>query len=286
MWKKIKDITHEGIPFFFGAPVLIWQVLFLCVPLLLIIGLSIVSRDAAGLYRISLEPIASFMEPMFWRIMLWSGTLALFTAVVCLVISYPISYIIAFKAGRYKIPLLFLLIVPFWTNFLLHVYAWFFVLERGGFLNTLLLKTGIISEPLRILNTPTAIVIMMIYSYLPFMILPLYAVFDRFDTEYIEASMDLGASWLQTVRKVIIPLTFTGIISGFFLVFIPSFAEFAIPELMGGDRRMFVGTVISQYMLGALTFVKGAAFTLLSSLVLSVLVMAIYYVMRGVVKRL
>jgi len=286
MWKKIKEITQDGIPFFFGAPVLVWQALFLFVPLLLIIGLSIIHRDAAGLYRISLEPIVWFMQPMYWRILVWSGWLALFTAVTCLVISYPISYIIAFKAGRFKVPLLFLLIVPFWTNFLLHVYAWFYVLERGGFLNTILLKIGLISEPLRVLNSVHATGIMMIYSYLPFMILPLYAVFDRFDVELIEASMDLGASWWQTVRKIIIPQTFTGIVSGFFLVFIPAFAEFAIPELMGGDRRMFVGTVISQYMLGALTIVRGAAFTLLSSLVLSVYVVVIYYFMRGIVKRL
>jgi spermidine/putrescine transport system permease protein len=163
---------------------------------------------------------------------------------------------------------LFLLLVPFWTNFLLHIYAWFFVLEREGFLNTLLSKLHLISEPLQLLNTPFAIMIMMVYYYLPFMVMPLYSALEKMDPRLIEASFDLGASWRQTVLRVILPLTKKGLKAGFFLVYIPSFGEFAIPELMGGDKWMFVGNVIASYMLGDETGSLGAAFTLLAAVAL------------------
>ena len=201
--------------------------------------------------------------------------LALSNAIICLLVAYPLAYFLTFVGKRYKNVFLFLLIVPFWTNFLLHVYAWFFVLEKEGFLNNLLRSMGLINEPLQLLNTPFAIMVMMVYYYLPFMVLPLYSSLERMDVRLVEASLDLGATWNQTLRRVVLPLTKRGLKAGFFLVFIPSFGEFAIPELMGGDRQMFVGNVVSNYILGDETGSLGAAFTLVASIML--LLSAIFF---------
>ena len=202
------------------------------------------------------------------------------TALTCFVIAYPFAYFLVFRAGKLRNFFLFLVMLPFWTNFLLHICAWFFVLDRQGLLSILLQKVGIISTPLHILNTYWAIGIMMVYFYLPFMILPLYTALDRFDQRLLEASLDLGATWWRTMISILMPLTISGIRVGFLLVFIPAFGEFAIPEFMGGDHSMFVGSVIKHLILGAESEVAGAAFTLLSSLVL-VIVIGILYWMIG-----
>jgi spermidine/putrescine transport system permease protein len=125
---------------------------------------------------------------------------------------------------------------------------------------------------------------MMVYYYLPFMALPLYAILERFDQRLIEASLDLGATWWQTFYKIMIPLTMPGILSGFLLVFVPSFAEFAIPELLGGDKRMFVGTVVSYEVLGGSTMAQGAAFTLLSVSILMGATVILYWCIKKLVR--
>lgn len=283
MPQKLKACLAKNIPFFFGAPVFIWQVLFFVLPLLFIIALSVITR-VDGHYVIGIKRFVTFFTPVYMRIIARSLVLALTNAILCLVLSYPIAYFLAFKAGKLKNVLLFFLIVPFWTNFLLHIYAWFFVLERGGFLNTVLLSLGVIQEPLHILNTMIAVGIMMVYYYLPFMALPLYAVLEKFDARLIEASSDLGATWWQTFYKIIVPLSMPGIVSGFFLVYVPSFAEFAIPELMGGNKKMFVGSVVSYDVLGGTTLSQGAAFTLLSAVILMISALVIFWCLRKLVK--
>jgi spermidine/putrescine transport system permease protein len=252
-FKSIK----EEFPFIIGVPALVWQVLFFLVPLVCIIGLAFQGNH--------FEYFTPFFDPVFGAVVIRSLAMALANSTLCLLIAYPLTYFLAFKAGRFRIPGLFLLIVPFWTNFLLHIYAWFFVLEKNGFLNTLLISCGLISQPLELLNSWFSVMIMMVYYYMPFMVLPLYTQFEKFDSRLFEASLDLGASWLQTIRYVVIPSTMPGIISGFFLVFVPSFGEFAIPELMGGDKFLCVGSLVSYCVLGAETAQYGAAFTLMSS---------------------
>jgi ABC-type spermidine/putrescine transport system permease subunit I len=172
-----------------------------------------------------------------------------------------------------------LLIVPFWTNFLLHVYAWFFVLEREGFINNLLHATHLIQSPIPFLNSLFATMLMMVYYYLPFMVLPIYSSLEKFDYRLIETSVDLGASWLQTLKRIILPLSIGGIRAGFFLVYIPSFGEFAIPELMGGDKQMFVGSVVARYILGDQTGSLGAAFTVVSCFILCFSCVVIYFLL-------
>ncbi len=199
-------LLSEEFPFFIGVPALVWQVFFFYVPLCFIIFLSLTSY----------EYFASFITPLYAKIIMRSLTLATLTACTCFSIAYPLAYFIARQGPWLKNVLLFLLIVPFWTNFLLHILAWFFVLEPRGFLNSFLLKLGIISQPLHLLNGFFAISLMLIYYYLPFMVLPIYSSLEKFDTRFIEASLDLGATWWQTLRRVIMPITLPGIRAGFF----------------------------------------------------------------------
>jgi spermidine/putrescine transport system permease protein len=281
----MSKLFKKELPFSIGAPALIWQMLFFYVPLFLIAVSSIIKVSKEGYFEsLTLGHFAALMKPTYARIIFRSLALAFCNGILCLGLAYPLAYFLAFRGKKFKNVLLFLLIVPFWTNFLLHVYAWFYVLERKGFLNNLLMNFGLIQEPLILLNTLFAIVLMMVYYYLPFMVLPIYTSLERFDLKLLEASLDLGASWFQTFRRVLLPLSWPGVQAGFFLVFIPSFGEFAIPELMGGDKQFFVGSVVSHYILGEETGSLGAAFTVLSSIALLMSAVLIYFLMKRLFK--
>lgn len=266
---KIPKSLTSQFPFAIGIPAVVWQVLFFCIPILLIIITSFIDFSEAGeVLGFTFKKITYFFNLIYFRVIGLSFALAISNSLICFCIAYPLAYFIAFRGKRFKGLLLFLLLIPFWTNFLLHVYAWFYVLEKHGFLNNLLQAIGLIQDPLILLNTPTAIMIMMVYYYLPFMVLPIYSSLERFNPSLIEASYDLGASWFQTFRQIILPLTMRGIRAGFFLVYIPSFGEFAIPALMGGDKIMFVGNVVSEFILAEGTGSLGAAFMVLSGAIL------------------
>lgn len=274
---KINLPSRSQLPFAVGIPSFVWQAIFFYLPLAFIVVSTFLKIDEVGhIQGVTLSNIRLFLTPTYMKVIGSSLALALGNAILCFFIAFPLAYFLAFTGRKYKNVFLFLLIVPFWTNFLLHVYAWFYVLEYHGFINTLLLKLGIITSPLHMLNSLFAIMVMMVYYYLPFMVLPIYAALEKFNHSLMEASFDLGGSFFDTFRKIMIPLTSRGIRAGFFLVFIPSFGEFAIPELMGGDKKMFVGSVVSQYILGEGTGSLGAAFTLLSGLLLIMSTMVLY----------
>lgn len=274
-------------PFSIGIPALIWQALFFYLPLIFIVISSVVKVSESGaIVGITLEMIFHFFTPIYLKVILSSILLALTNAALCLMIAFPVAYFMAFTGKRFKNILLFLLLIPFWTNFLLHVYAWFYVLENQGFLNNLLLQLKLIQHPILLLNSLFSIMIMMVYYYLPFMILPIYSSLERFNTSLVEASLDLGATWFQTFRRIILPLTMRGVRAGFFLVYIPSFGEFAIPELMGGDKIMFVGNVVSQYILAEGTGSLGAAFTVVSCIILLATTVFFYWLMNRFIKPL
>lgn len=272
----LKKIWQKNRSFIVASPIFIWQSLFFYVPIIFVVLLSF-----AGF---TIYYYKYFINYNYFFIILKSLLLATVTSLLSFFIGYPVAHFLSFKAGKYKTLFLFLLILPFWTNFLLHIYAWFFVLERGGFLNNLLLHLGIINSPLHLLNNIYAIVALMVYSYLPFMVLPIYSVLEKFDKKLLEASSDLGASFWQTTKKILLPLSFSGIQSGFFLVFVPSFAEFVIPGIVGGEKFVFAGTVISQYILGNRTISLGAAFTILSCLALILFILFAGFLSKRVVK--
>lgn len=255
--------------FAIGIPALVWQGLFFYLPLVFVFISSFIRLSEQGQFQgFTLDHIGTFFSFTYFKVIGASLVLALSNAILCFLIAYPLAYTLAFIAKRARNLLLFLLIVPFWTNFLLHVYAWFYILETQGIINSFLLHLKLIQKPILLLNTTFATMVMMVYYYLPFMVLPIYSALERFNYSLIEASFDLGGSFRSTAGRILLPLTRRGILAGFFLVFIPSFGEFAIPELMGGDRYAFVGTVVSQYILGEGTGSLGSAFTLLSAVCL------------------
>ena len=183
-------------------------------------------------------------DDLYWKAYLSSVKIAVVSTVFTLLIGYPIAYAMARAPEEWRATLMLLVILPFWTSFLIRVYAWMGILSQEGFLNQFLLWTGIISTPLTILNTNTAVYIGIVYTYLPFMILPIYSALERMDGSLIEAAEDLGCSRLQAFWLITIPLSKNGIIAGSFLVFIPALGEFVIPSLLGGSGTLMIGKVL------------------------------------------
>ena len=256
------------------VPAFLWQLLFFYIPILLMIIMSFVRYyPSLGVQVFSFDLYTHFLSAQYLIIMVKSLLLACANGILCFMLGYPLAYFIVFKAGRLKSLFLFLLILPFWTNFLLHIYSWFFLLDRAGIVNHLLMFAGIIHEPLYLLNSFFGIMLLMVYCYLPFMVLPIYSALERFDKKLLEASRDLGASRFQTWYHIVLPLSMGGVVSGFFLVFVPSFGEFAIPGLMGGEKYLFVGSVIAQYALGHKTMASATAFTVMSFVCLCIFIM-------------
>lgn len=275
--EDLKALFKKNTQFFMSIPAFVWIMIFFYVPLMTILGRSFFVRSRLTFVPSpSLENYATFFDCTYFTIINRSLLLAFITAFVCLLIAYPVAYYIARHVKAYKNILLFLVMLPFSVNMLIQAYSWFFMLGKTGIINTLLLKLGIISQPLHLLNTSGAVYVGVIYCYLPFMILPLYTALEKIDARFIEASLDLGANWLQTFGRVIIPLSLPGISTGFFLVFIPAFGEFVIPALLGGGKQMYASSLISYYFLTTRNLALGSAFTLLSSAIVLFFAFVIY----------
>ena len=183
-------------------------------------------------------------DDLYWKAYLSSLQIALIATFLTLLVGFPVAYGMARAPEEWRPALLMLVILPFWTSFLIRVYAWIGILSTEGFLNQFLLWTGLISEPLTILNTNTAVYIGIVYTYLPFMILPIYATLERMDASLLEAAEDLGCSRVQAFWLVTIPLARPGVVAGCFLVFIPTLGEFVIPSLLGGSDTLMIGKVL------------------------------------------
>jgi putrescine transport system permease protein len=241
-----------------GAPFL-WLALFFLLPLLIVVKISLAestigippytplfANDGGGLeLHVTSANFALIVgDNLYLRAYLGSlGTAALAT-VLCLIIGYPVAYAIARSQGVQQQVLLFLVMLPFWTSFLIRVYAWIAILEPNGLLNQFLIALGLIAAPLPLLNNQFSVELGLVYSYLPFMILPLYGSLSRLDQSLIEAAADLGARPLRAFLGVTLPLTLPGITAGSLLVLIPAVGEFVIPDLLGGPDNLMIGKVL------------------------------------------
>lgn len=185
-------------------------------------------------------------DDLYWKSYLSSLKIAFISTVLTLLVGFPIAYGMARADKSWRPTLMMLVILPFWTSFLIRVYAWVGILSTEGFLNQALLAVGIISEPLTILNTPTAVYIAIVYTYLPFMILPIFATLEKLDDGLLEAAEDLGCSKTTAFWMVTIPLSKSGVFAGCFLVFIPVLGEFVIPSLLGGSQTLMIGKVLYE----------------------------------------
>ncbi|GKY87437.1 ABC transporter permease subunit [Sinisalibacter aestuarii] len=183
-------------------------------------------------------------DSLYWRAYLSSLKIAVFSTIMTLIVAYPIAYGMSRAKDEWRPTLLMLVILPFWTSFLIRVYAWKAILAQEGFLNQVLINLGLIGEPLTILNTNTAVYIGIVYTYLPFMVLPLYAALEKLDESLLEAAEDLGCSRASAFWLITLPLSKQGIIAGSFLVFIPVMGEFVIPTLLGGSDTLMIGKVL------------------------------------------
>ncbi len=233
------------------------------VPTLLLVILSFCSRDpdAPGrvLYAFTLENYVRAFQPTYLKILGSSLLYAFLTAILCLVMGYPVAYFIGRAPEGRRNTLLALVMIPFWTSFLIRTYAWVTILSNQGFLNGILQASGLTSAPVDFMYTPGAVVLGLVYNYLPFMILPIYGSVEKLDQSLIEAAYDLGARPWSALVEVILPLTRPGIVAGFFLVFVPSIAMFAITTLMGGGAVPTVGEVIQKQFTAARHAPFGAA---------------------------
>lgn len=267
--QKLRDFISENTSFIFTVPAVLWQILFLYIPLILVIYTSVRCVSGFCFFDFTLSHYYALLDSAYLKIIMRSALMAISVTFSCLMLAYPVAYFLALRvSSRWKNILLFLLTLPFWTNFLILIYSWVFVLDHNGLINTILLKIDIINEPIHMINNMYAIFIVMIYYYLPFMMMPLYTILEKIQPDVLEASLDLGANHWQTFKRITVPLSLSGIKTGVFLVFVPAFGEFAIPAIVGGGQQMFVGSLISHYFLVARDNQLGAAFMVISGLIL------------------
>ena len=266
---------------FLSIPYVVWMALFVVAPIIMVVIYAFSSSEG-GFTLSNFSNMGTYMV-VFSR----SFKLALIATVICLLIGYPVSYMMSKEGPQFQRVAMVLIMLPMWINFLLRTYSWMSILENNGLLNHLFQKIGLISlyntvfgtelEYFSMLNTQGAVVLGMVYNYLPFMILPIYSVIIKLDHSLLEAARDLGASSTVVFRRVIFPLSLPGILSGVTMVFVPSVSTFAISRLMGGGTQMMLGDLIElQFLGGAYNPYLGSAI----ALVMMVIVIICMYVMN------
>ncbi len=229
------------------SPIIIIIAVFVFAPLLIILFFSFLKTGPYGeiLYSFSLENFKAALGGGYGHVFLRSIYLAFQTNMLCILIGYPIAYYIAIYGGKRKVLLIFFIIVPSWSSYLIRLYALKTIVGSQGFVNSILLSLGIISEPLHILFTPLAVTMGLVYAWLPFMILPIYASIEGLDRSVLEAATDLGATPFRRFFRVILPLTKGGLIAGSILVFIPTVGEWLVPYILGGSKIMMAGSLVA-----------------------------------------
>ena len=265
-------------------PAVLWYAIFFLGPLGQMVLISFGQRGPYG----GVEPgfyLDSYQEltnPLYVNIFLVTLRMAFIGTLGCLIVGYPLAYFLATRAGRYKTMLFLLIIVPFWTSFLIRTYAWETILDPQGGLSSLLQILGVIHQPLSILFSPVAIFIGIVYNYLPLMVFPLYVSLERMDKRLVEASKDLGAGRFATFRQVTLPLTLPGVMTGCLLVFIPLTGEYLIPTILGGSKNIFMGSLIANQFLEVRDWPFGSALGVIVMILLLLLVYVYLMVFRRV----
>jgi spermidine/putrescine transport system permease protein len=242
------------------APGGFWLFAFFLIPILIMFVYSVMPRGIyGGVERgFTLEHYARFFDPLYLEILqrtfLWSVACTL----ICLVLGYPVAYVIV-RSGRWRNLLLFLVVLPFWTSFLVRTFAMIFLMRDTGLINNWLLKLGVISEPLTILYTPFSVMAGLVYGFLPFMILPIYASLEKLDLSLLEAAEVLGARPRARFRRVTLPLSMPGVVAGCLLVFIPALGSFLTADLLGGAKEMMIGNLVQNQFSSARNWPFGSA---------------------------
>ncbi|PEY35669.1 ABC transporter permease [Bacillus cereus] len=261
-----------------ALPTVTWLLIFFLIPLVFVLAFAFLQRGAYGTVEMqfTLENISRVFDPLYMNTLWETVKIAVITTVLCLLIGYPFAYTITIVDRKYRSILLLLATIPFWINFLVRSYAWIVILRSQGLVNTLLLKLGIISEPLNLLYNTPSVVLGMVYSLLPFMILPVYAAIEQLDKRKLEAAYDLGATPMKAFWHVTLPMTMSGVATGSILVFVSSIGMFVVSDVMGGSKVALIGNVIQNQFLGARDWPFGSALSIIVVL-FSVLLIYLYY---------
>ncbi len=261
-----------------------WIALFLVLPCALVVVLSFFERGTYGGidYIFTFENYSRAADRLYLGILLTSLKIAGLATLIAVVLGYPMAYLIATAPLRWQKILLLLAVLPFWTNYLIRTYAWIVILNRQGLINGLLSWLGLTSEPVDLLYNEFAILVGLVYAYLPFMILPLYAAISRLSPDLIEASTDLGAPGFTSFRRIALPLTVPGAAAGAIFVFVYSMGNFITPDLLGGGRTVMVGNLIYDQFLNARDWPFGAALSfILMGVMMALLSLQAYLVNRA-----
>jgi spermidine/putrescine transport system permease protein len=266
---------------FLISPANIYLFIFMILPLIMIAVLSFLSRGEYGnvVLKLNLTNYTRLFEPLYGNILVRSLIVGGVTTIFCIAIGYPLAYYIARAPARQRSLLLFLILLPFWTNFIIRIYAWKMILQSGGILDTVLQWTHLTSQPLGLLYTPTAVMIGMVYEFLPFMVLPLYTSLEKIENALLEAAADLGAPPLIAFWRVTLPLSVPGMIAGTILTFIPAMGMFVVPDILGGARTNLIGNVIQNQFLTARDWPFGAAASMI--LMILTMVFTLYYTRKA-----
>jgi len=242
------------------GPGMLWLVLFFLVPLLIMAAYSLMPRGTYGGVQpgFTLQHYRRFFDPLYLAILQRTLVWSLVCTAVCLLLGYPVAYLVA-RAGRWRAALLFLVVLPFWTSFLVRTFAMIFLLRDSGLVNTVLLRLGLIDAPLTLLYTPFAVLLGLVYGFLPFMILPIYASLEKLDPTLLEAAETLGATPWAGFRRITLPLSLPGVVAGCFLVFIPAMGSFLTSDLLGGAKQLMIGNLIQNQFAAARNWPFGSA---------------------------
>lgn len=250
-----------GEPRWLIAPAWLWIIVFFVAPLGFMVAFALGVNE--GFFTVKfgfhLDQFQRLWDPIYLRIYRDTLFLAFLGTVGCLLIGFPLAYFLATRTSRYRSLLFVAVIVPFWTSLLIRTYAWVLILSERGPLSTLLQDVGLISRPLDILYTQNAVLIGVVYDYLPLMVFPIYVAVERMDRSLVEASRDLGSGRWETFRRVTVPLVFPGIMTGCLLTFIPMMGEYVVPAILGGAKTFLVGSLVSNEILTAIDWPFGAA---------------------------
>jgi spermidine/putrescine transport system permease protein len=242
---KIKT-KKTNFVFFYTMPLAIWVILFFLIPTITIFIYSFFQKSLYGgiIWQFSLDAYKDVLNSNFLKITLTTLYISCMVTIITVFLAIPSAYYMA--RSKYKNVLLFLIIVPFWTNFLIRIYAWIAILGNNGFVNNILLNFGMITKNIQFLYNPYAVVIITAYTYLPYAILPLYSTTEKFDFGLLEASRDLGATKSQSIFKIFIPSIKSGIVTAVIFTFIPTLGSYAIPQLVGGKNSLMLGNLIAR----------------------------------------
>ena len=246
-------------------PYILWMIIFTIVPLLLVLYYSF-TKTENGMVVFTLDNFIRVMEPTYLKVLWRSIVLAVISTVVCFILGYPVAMILAGKDISRKSTLVMLMVVPMWMNFLLRTYAWMTLLDRKGVINSILGTLGL--PQVHLLYTDFAVVLGMVYNFLPFMVLPIYSVLIKIDRSLIEAAEDLGSDNLTVFRKVIFPLSLPGVASGVTMVFMPAVTTFIISKLLGGSQYMLIGNLIEDQFMRVYDWNFGSAVSIIMMLLI------------------